>query len=342
MPTIGQVITKVRNLFKNIRHSEVLRQKLKLFCETENIDYVEPELDVKTRWNSTFCMILSGLKLKNGLKLLINSRPDLQKYFLTDKEWEILDTVVSILHHFKEVSDLLCGEKYVTLSSAVVKFNVLIDKIENTSEVLDKKVDRNEIDKMLIVALQASRDKMLKHYHRFNWIYCIVLVLDPRFKTGVFEKTKWGKELKNCSYDKFLEIYKSYWSDEIIQIDEECKDNNNNIDDEDALYENNIDYKSSYETELNNYLTSRRPPKETNILHWWKSNAHLYPTLAKMARDFLCIPATSVPCERVFSEAGNVVTKLRCCLSKEKTRALVCINMWMKSVLKKLICKVNI
>ena len=48
-----------------------------------------------------------------------------------------------------------------------------------------------------------------------------------------------------------------------------------------------------------------------NILEWWKSKQSTYPTLANIARDILCIPATSASAERVFSISGRTVSKLR-------------------------------
>ena len=78
--------------------------------------------------------------------------------------------------------------------------------------------------------------------------------------------------------------------------------------------------------ELEDYLQAPRASLDTNILDSWKLHLSVYPTISKMARDFLCIPATSVSGERVFSEAGSVVRKTRCRLSKNKVRALVSIN----------------
>ena len=46
-------------------------------------------------------------------------------------------------------------------------------------------------------------------------------------------------------------------------------------------------------------------------LTWWKSNEKLYPSLAKYARWVLAIPATSASSGRVFSAAGQIVTKKR-------------------------------
>ena len=48
-----------------------------------------------------------------------------------------------------------------------------------------------------------------------------------------------------------------------------------------------------------------------NPLIWWKNHATQYPVLSKLAKQFLGVPATSTPSERIFSAAGNTFTKQR-------------------------------
>ena len=48
-----------------------------------------------------------------------------------------------------------------------------------------------------------------------------------------------------------------------------------------------------------------------NLLLWWKLHAPVYPLLAKAAKKWLCVPATSAPVERLFSVAGRVVEERR-------------------------------
>ena len=95
------------------------------------------------------------------------------------------------------------------LPSAVVDFNVLLDKLEKTIKILDEKVNRNNIDEML-VSMQAGCNKLIKHYSKCNWIYCAVFILDPRFKIETFKKTAWGLEMMDHSYKKFVNILKTY------------------------------------------------------------------------------------------------------------------------------------
>ena len=48
-----------------------------------------------------------------------------------------------------------------------------------------------------------------------------------------------------------------------------------------------------------------------NPLDWLKLNSGKYPILSSIARRILCVPATSDPCERLFSYAGLTISNDR-------------------------------
>lgn len=60
-----------------------------------------------------------------------------------------------------------------------------------------------------------------------------------------------------------------------------------------------------------------------NPLIWWRINSAKYPYLSLLAKKYLCIPATSVPSERVFSTAGDIVTAQRSQLKPEHVDMLI-------------------
>ena len=62
--------------------------------------------------------------------------------------------------------------------------------------------------------------------------------------------------------------------------------------------------------------------REDNPTRWWKNYSTQLPLLSTMARKYLCIPGTSVPSERAFSTAGNIVNAKRSCLLPENTNIL--------------------
>lgn len=91
---------------------------------------------------------------------------------------------------------MLSRDKYITLPLVIISFNLLLDKIDYLINKLDNMDNRQKKDEILLLPIQAGLDKMLKHYQKTNWVYCVALILDSRHKIETFELTKWGKELK--------------------------------------------------------------------------------------------------------------------------------------------------
>jgi hAT family C-terminal dimerisation region len=62
--------------------------------------------------------------------------------------------------------------------------------------------------------------------------------------------------------------------------------------------------RSELDSYLEEYMLELDEDENFNILQWWKKNLELYPTLAKMVRDFLVVPISTVSSESAFSAAG--------------------------------------
>jgi len=223
METNGSPVTKIRMVAKKIKRSEQLQEKFRNCCETVNVKMLMPAIDVCTRWNSTFQMITWSLKMKTPLNLLCDNNESLNKYRLTNEEWALNISLTNYLRPFQCLSTLFSGEKYCTLSMVVIGINLLLDKLESWAQELDNKNNRCALDEQLIFALQSARDKILKHYKKSNWIYCVSLILDPRHKIEAFDKTAWGRDLKDLSVTKFEEIFKEQY-----YVDPNSTNDNNN------------------------------------------------------------------------------------------------------------------
>jgi len=65
-------------------------------------------------------------------------------------------------------------------------------------------------------------------------------------------------------------------------------------------------------------------------LLWWKYNEKKYPVVSQMAKKYLSVIATSVPCERLFSEAGQVISKRRNRLSPNRVNQLLFLNSYLQ------------
>ncbi|CAG9836709.1 unnamed protein product [Diabrotica balteata] len=166
----------------------------------------------------------------------------------------------------------------------------------------------------------------------------------PRHKAQTFDMTLWGKPIKTESLRKFNNFYKEYETLHPVNKSLESPRNKKKVSEYDKD-EDLIDFEKLYECsstssgschqglvidELEEYLSKPRAANSKDFLEWWRTHETEYPTLSKMARDFLLIPATSVPAERLFSKASLVIRKHRNRLSDESARWLLCINSWSK------------
>jgi hypothetical protein len=81
------------------------------------------------------------------------------------------------------------------------------------------------------------------------------------------------------------------------------------------------------QSELTSYLEDKTHPMDDpnfRLVDWWRLNAHRYPVIAKIARKFLTVPATSVSSESTFSTGGRVLDDYRSSLRPKMVEALVC------------------
>ena len=75
--------------------------------------------------------------------------------------------------------------------------------------------------------------------------------------------------------------------------------------------------------ELDLYLTLPSVSSECYVLGWWGSHMAELPLMATLARYVLCVNASSVASERLFSLSGHIVSKRRNSLKPSMVDMLV-------------------
>uniref|UniRef100_A0A7S1IDG4 HAT C-terminal dimerisation domain-containing protein n=2 Tax=Eutreptiella gymnastica TaxID=73025 RepID=A0A7S1IDG4_9EUGL len=69
--------------------------------------------------------------------------------------------------------------------------------------------------------------------------------------------------------------------------------------------------------DLSLYLDEAPAPMDTDVIAWYRTNGSRFPSVTKMARQYLSTPATSAGVERLFSAAGLTRGDLAQALSEE-------------------------
>ena len=83
---------------------------------------------------------------------------------------------------------------------------------------------------------------------------------------------------------------------------------------------------SSAIIEIRQYLEEPHIGHLEDPLAWWKARVNVYPCLSQMARKQLCMVATSVPSERVFSKSGQLISVRRSRLTAKNVQMIMFLN----------------
>ncbi|XP_019748743.1 zinc finger BED domain-containing protein 1-like [Hippocampus comes] len=78
--------------------------------------------------------------------------------------------------------------------------------------------------------------------------------------------------------------------------------------------------------EVQRYMSDPPLGRAEDPLAYWLSHQNVYPHLFRLAKHFLCTPASAVPCERVFSKCGEEVSKKRNRLSPKSVEMIMYLN----------------
>jgi hypothetical protein len=99
-----------------------------------------------------------------------------------------------------------------------------------------------------------------------------------------------------------------------------------------SLENTNTSTSRTLKNEMERYLAV---PLEDHVdpLLWWQVRQEEFPILSRVARDYLCIQATSVASEQAFSVAGQTISPLRNRLDAETARVTLCLKSWIREAI---------
>ena len=89
--------------------------------------------------------------------------------------------------------------------------------------------------------------------------------------------------------------------------------------------------KDIIDDEIKRFVNEPQIGLKSSALDWWKDHGPIYPHLLQVAKCILCIPASSVPSERLFSKAGELVNKKRSALKPANVDKILFLNNFYKT-----------
>ena len=187
--------------------------------------------------------------------------------------------------------------------------------------------------KELVDALCASMERKF-HRMEYNTVLSETTILDPRFKKLAFSE--------NRAVDEALQritaaAARSSQSSPLPggQEGEEAAEHEQEEPQTSAVwrfFEERATGETTRHTsadamvELRSYLEEPLLQRSADPLSWWETKCSVYPRLTHVMGYRLCIVATSVPSEGIFSKAGQIRTERRNRINPSKMRSMFFLN----------------
>lgn len=295
-------------------------------------------------------MVSRILEQKEAIRLVLSADRSISNVVPTWQDLDVLQAIDCAISPLSTLTDILSGEKYVTVSAVLPMLHILktdLLKEKDTDTPLTKDIKHRIVED---ITKRYSESKLTEDVIS---MLQMASFLDPRFKT---------KYLEQLSESELINV-KQKIVDECMSKCNECQQQ------EDTSHSHTIpaatadlspapkkrnlgtlfkkhetkireeqeqasgdsarvvdieeQHRQQVNTEVQNYLSASRLDFEEDSLLWWKAQPFNYPSLGRVAQKYLCICATSSASERLFSTAGNVVSSFRATLKPDKVDMLV-------------------
>ena len=256
------------------------------------------------------------MEQKDAVSLVLASVPAIKN--LSAQQWSTAADMTKTLKPFLAVTELMSGASYPTLSMVLPVVDGLLHLLRSAVDGLDVLHD------VLVRQVQERFGNLFDEDE-----LCVATVVDPRFKLVPFDTDE--RRERDISATLSVMARESSVSSEAVAAAPPPSQDSSSTSSSiwaklDATAARPAMATSSSadvcRNQLDSYLPGAGIARDGNPLTWWAANRSTFPVVASVARKMLAVPATSVASERLFSKAGDVITKKRNHLSASKADKL--------------------
>ncbi|XP_026791016.2 E3 SUMO-protein ligase ZBED1-like [Pangasianodon hypophthalmus] len=315
--------------------------------------------NVPTRWNSSYEMVEWYLEQKSAVYSALTERAHKNKDIanLTDHELSIAESGIEIMKPLKMVPTILSTETTPSVSMILPLKNMILESMKQND---DDTPTAREIKQAISENLQTryfadpGLEDFLNKCTALHPHFKTLPHLDPAYQHRIYEDTlitevlstaqqAETRETTEASPSTSSEPNPSTSSEPSPSTSSEPSPSAVTAESEAApfpptkrsamaeifglLFKTVKKYQPDLQQQLKDevyaYMAKECISVDSNPLAWWKAQESVYPNLAKLAKRYLAIPANSVPSERVFSMAGDIVTATRSSLTTENVDKLI-------------------
>lgn len=254
-------------------------------------------------------------KVKAIHRALAYKLPDLKKQSIEGESIKVqqfyllLDEGISDILDI-ETEDITEGD----VQQVVPEADVISPRVTQQVSFKNSNVTRWDSTRLM---LKTRRDTQIEHRCKFTRIEILQRFV-AKYKLADDDETSQTVRGSQQNLELEVEGQGSQFHSQFNYRNEMLDFLSESVGDSDDGQENNQQVRRTFREEITDYfeeakLMNRR--SSGSVLKWWGMNQERFPTLAKLARFVLAIPATSAAAESAFSIGANVITARRSSLS---------------------------
>lgn len=335
---IRELIVHCRKIVSLFHSSQPYRTKLRKVMKDLNMPDKQLVNDVSTRWGSKYKMLHRVKELMAATNQVLMDDRRYRDLSLNWQQASLIDAVLKCLDGFHTLTDLLSGEKDVTISSA-------IPMLRHIGRLVDTEGDVDESVKEVLTVIKTYLQEKLQDPELLLFLR-VAETLDPRYQELSSDDTVsfWldlptPGEVKAYILEHALEVVcdeetttipKSPPSEptgkkrkSLASLLMSTHSAASNVTASPNVEVTRMD---KLKRELDFY-TQLKAPIDLDVLKWWRNHQRELPLLSEYARYILSSCASSVPSERLFSISGHIVSKRRNALKPNLVDQLVFLAM---------------
>lgn len=336
-----ETVKKSKNIVTHFKSSNLAADKLRELQTQMNLPQLRVKQDVSTRWNSTLIMINRLLEVREPLSAAMSHLPKAPDA-LDASEWHVLSDCTQVLQPLETMTEEMSGEKYPTMSMVIPLLRSLEHAIKNTAT--ETAVGFALKNKLLeVISRRFSGWETNKTAAKATF-------LDPRFMKSSYGLDENAERLVIEELEYLIKKEKAKYQSENVEQEEDdtqpSEDHSGpNKKKEEARkklwkwVDSRVDQKKNKRSSsvvastaliVRHYLELPEPDRWKNPLPFCSKYKTVLPEIYQLQKKYLCLPATSVPSERLFSKAGQVANDRRNRLKSENINNILFLNSNMK------------
>ena len=225
---------------------------------------------------------------------------------LTPSDVLILKDALALLAPFEETTREISGETFISISK-------IIPMARSLQLMISKSTSTRPLKLELIEQMRQRFTNM-----EGNLLLSLSTLLDPRFKKlGFVDSNKYKEAVQYLTGEigNLVELDEptiTHWFWAAL--------------DEKVATSRSTTVTASATVLVRSFLDQHNITRTDNPLTWWSNMSKSFSMLVPIAKQYLAIPGTSVPSERLFSKAGELISAKRASVKSKNVELILFLN----------------